>query len=59
MSSDVSRYMLGGFPVATMLAGCGESQPPIGAPGRMPQSQGSAIATSAERGGSWMHLLCA
>jgi uncharacterized repeat protein (TIGR03803 family) len=27
-----------------MLAGCGGSQPPIGAPGAMPQSQASAIA---------------
>jgi hypothetical protein len=35
-----------------MLAGCGGSQPPIGAPGAI--SQTSAIATRAERGGSWM-----
>lgn len=38
--------------VAVMvLAGCG-SQPPIGAPGAMPQT--SAIATHAQRGKSWM-----
>ena len=35
-----------------MLAGCGGSQPPIGAPGAMPQSR--AIATHADRAGSWM-----
>jgi len=35
-----------------LLAGCGGSQPPIGAPGAMPQSR--AIATHAARGGSWM-----
>ena len=35
-----------------MLAGCGGSQPPISAPGAMPQT--SALATHAERGGSWM-----
>jgi len=35
-----------------MLAACGTSQPPIGAPGAMPQSRG--IATHVERGGSWM-----
>jgi hypothetical protein len=35
-----------------MLAGCGGSQPPIGAPGAIPQT--SAIAAHAERGKSWM-----
>ena len=35
-----------------LLAACGGSQPPIGAPGAIPQSR--AIATHAERGGSWM-----
>jgi hypothetical protein len=30
-----------------LLAGCGGSQPPVGAPGAMPQSR--AIATHAER----------
>ena len=37
---------------ASILAGCGGSQPPIGAPGAMPQSR--AIATHAQSGGSWM-----
>jgi hypothetical protein len=37
-----------------LLAACGGSQLPIGAPGAMPQSQTSAIATHANRGGSWM-----
>jgi hypothetical protein len=34
------------------LAGCGESQPPIGAPGAMPHT--SALAAHAIRGRSWM-----
>jgi hypothetical protein len=38
--------------VTLLLAGCGGAQPPIGAPGAMPQSR--TIATHAERGGSWM-----
>ncbi len=46
-----TRYALG-ILAAAMLAGCGGSQPPIGAPGAMPQS--SAIATQAARDGSWM-----
>jgi hypothetical protein len=37
---------------AAILAACGGSQPPIGAPGAMPQSR--AITTHAGRGGSWM-----
>jgi hypothetical protein len=37
---------------AALLAACNGSQPPIGAPGAMPQS--SAIARHARRGGSWM-----
>ena len=35
-----------------MLAGCGGSQPPIGAPGAAPQSR--AVAAHADGGGSWM-----
>jgi hypothetical protein len=42
---------------AAMLAGCGASQPTIGAPGAMPQT--SAIATRAERGGSGPFLYAA
>jgi hypothetical protein len=38
--------------VAVLLAGCGGSQPPIGAPGAMPESP--AITTRAEHAGSWM-----
>jgi hypothetical protein len=37
---------------AATPAGCGASQPPIGAPGAMPQ--GTRIATHAEHGKSWM-----
>src|SRR5580700_2647739 len=37
---------------AAMLAGCGGSQPPIGAPGAALQS--SAIGTQVDHGGSWM-----
>ena len=50
-SLDFSRYAQSCAAVA-MLAGCGGSQPPIGAPGAMPQT--SAIATHADRGKSWM-----
>jgi hypothetical protein len=49
---DFSRYALSACAAVAMLAGCGGSQPPTGAPGAMPQS--SAIATRAERGKSWM-----
>jgi hypothetical protein len=42
-SLDFSRYVLSGVAAAAMLAGCGGSQPPIGAPGAMPQT--AAIAT--------------
>ncbi len=37
---------------AALFAGCGRSQPPISAPGAMPQT--SAIAMHAGRGQSWM-----
>jgi hypothetical protein len=43
---------LGLIVAAAVLAGCGGSQPPIGAPGAMPQT--SAIAAHADRGKSWM-----
>jgi hypothetical protein len=48
---DFSRYALSSCVAAPLLAGCG-SQPPIGAPGAMPQT--SAIAMHADRGKSWM-----
>ena len=51
-SRELSRFALSVCVAAAMLAGCGGSQPPIGAPGAMPQT--SAIATHAERGKSWM-----
>jgi hypothetical protein len=51
-SLDFGRYVLGGFAATAMLTGCGGSQPPIAAPGAMPQSR--AIATHAKPGGSWM-----
>jgi hypothetical protein len=51
-SLDFSRYALCSCMAAAMLAGCGGSQPPIGAPGAMPQT--STNATHAERGKSWM-----
>ncbi len=35
-----------------LLAGCGGSQPPIGAPGAVPET--STLTTRAERGTSWM-----
>ncbi len=46
-----SRHVLS-IVVAALLAACGGSQPPISAPGAMPQTL--AIATHAERGKSWM-----
>jgi hypothetical protein len=51
-SRELSRFALGVFAASAMLAGCGGSQPPISAPGAMPQTL--AIATHAERGKSWM-----
>ena len=50
-SLDFSRYAPIGV-AAAMLAGCGGSQPPIGAPSAMPQTSG--LATHAEHGKSWM-----
>ena len=44
-SLDFGRYALGICSAAARLAGCGASQPPIVAPGAMPQ--GSAVATHA------------
>jgi sugar lactone lactonase YvrE len=37
---------------AALLAGCGAAEPPIGAPGAMPQNW--AIVTQADRGRSWI-----
>jgi hypothetical protein len=45
-------YALSICVTATMIAGCGGSQPPIGAPGAIPQT--SALATHGARGKSWM-----
>ncbi|MGA9017366.1 MAG: hypothetical protein WB438_00305 [Candidatus Cybelea sp.] len=51
-SLDFMLYALSSCVAAAMLAGCGGSQPPIGAPGAMPQT--SVIATHAGRGTSWI-----
>jgi hypothetical protein len=54
----IGRYGLIGCVAVTLQAGCvlrqaqDDIQPPIGAPGAMPQSR--AITQHAERGGSWM-----
>ena len=48
----LGRYALYSCVAAAMLVGCGGSQPPIGAPGGIPQSR--AIAAHSDRGGSWM-----
>jgi hypothetical protein len=45
-------YALSTLAAITLLAACGGSQPPIGAPDAMPQT--SALATHADRGKSWM-----
>jgi|SRR5579871_1465307 len=50
--SDLGRYVLCSCVAAALLAGCGGSQPPVGALGAMPQSR--TIATHAARGTSWM-----
>ena len=50
--SVISRYVLCASTSIAFLAGCGGSQPPIGAPGAV--SQDRPIATHAARGGSWM-----
>ncbi len=46
------RFALSVAVAAASLAGCAGLQPPIGASGAMPQ--GRAMATRADRGGSWM-----
>jgi|HubBroStandDraft_4_1064222.scaffolds.fasta_scaffold171772_1 hypothetical protein len=51
-SLDFNRYAFSICVAVAILAGCGGSQPPIGAPGAMPQSP--AIATHAVHGTSWM-----
>jgi hypothetical protein len=48
----LGRYALCSCTAAALLAGCGGSQPPIGAPGSMRQT--SATATYIARGGPWM-----
>jgi hypothetical protein len=50
--SHRSRHVLSISAVAAMLTACGGSQPPIGAPGAMPQT--FALAAHADRGKSWM-----
>lgn len=51
-ASRLSRSALCASVAAASLAACGGSQPPIDAPGAMPQSR--AIGTHASRSGSWM-----
>ena len=51
-SIDLGGYALSSCLAAAILAGCGGSQPPIGAPGAMLQSR--AIPTQTAHGGSWM-----
>jgi len=48
------RHALSSCAAAALLSGCGGSQPLIGAPGVVPQSQTFAVATNADRNGSWM-----
>jgi hypothetical protein len=49
--SDFDRFALSTCVAAAMLAGCGGSQPPIGAPGAM---QSHTITTHAAHAGSSM-----
>src|SRR5579862_5268720 len=50
--STSSRSALCASIAAALLAACGGSQPPIGAPGAMPQ--GHVVTTQATHGGSWI-----
>jgi hypothetical protein len=50
--ASLSRSTLCAVAAGAFIAGCGGSQPPISAPGAMPQ--GRPIATQANRGGSGM-----
>ncbi|MGA7354005.1 MAG: hypothetical protein WBW76_01110 [Candidatus Cybelea sp.] len=50
--SGLNDYALTSCVAAAMLAGCGGSQPPLGAPRAMQQSR--AIARDGDRGRSWM-----
>jgi hypothetical protein len=54
-SLDFIRYALSSCVAAAMLAGCGGSQPPIGAPGAMPQSptKSARFNGSIPRGQPW------
>jgi hypothetical protein len=51
-SLDFRRYVLGICAATMLLAGCGGSQPSIGAAGAMAQAE--AVGTHAEPGRSWM-----
>jgi len=51
-SWHLSRNAFSTCVMTVLLAACGGSQPPLSAPGVMPQSH--AIATQADRSGSWM-----
>lgn len=52
MPFHISRYALAMGAAAALLAGCGSSQPPIGAPGAVAQSRSAAARP--DRSGSWM-----
>jgi uncharacterized repeat protein (TIGR03803 family) len=45
----VGRYALCSCVAATMLAGCGRSQPPIAAPGAMPRASALAVRTDSTK----------
>ncbi len=48
---DLRYYTAGAYVAVAMLAGCGGSQPPIGAPG---ETRSTAIAQHAAHGKFWM-----
>ena len=52
---DAVHYALSSCVAATMLAGCGGSQPPIGAPGAMQQSAGITAPESAAAARTVVH----
>jgi len=48
-STDLGRYALSSCVAAAMLAACGGSQPPIGAPGAMPLQPWTTSARATRR----------
>jgi hypothetical protein len=52
-SFDLGRYALCSYAAAALLSGCGGSQPPIGAPGAMPQT--ATVRRTSESSGALIY----